>query len=375
MGTPNIKIIFLFLGLVLLFWFIYSNQPSSEVKIGYFHGGRVFGLYRAYVYDANAHLTSTSKEDMTNYFELENVAIKLYSQNLSGDEWTEVPKSQEKMIEKYRASLFGKVTGIKIINAIEEGIFDGGTPGESSFVQKVVEGSPLVAVALLGHDAKDAPGKTLILRNGFVVHSTEDFIGKTFGSRRSGPGNRIFLSEFFKSIGLDPEKDVTILDQVSDDLQIPYLLSGKIDGALFHLNKVPRVLETNAGYIYRSMDWMDPEISHAVLVFRKDFIEKNPEKVEKIVTAYVKRIKYESTLPDEGEISYIHPTDNLGLLRRFWLGEGSTPVYDYPPLVRLDLLEEVQDLLFEYNEIDKKVDLSQFVDNSFVEKIYKELEQ
>jgi len=48
------------------------------------------------------------------------------------------------------------------------------------------------------------------------------------------------------------------------------------------------------------------------------------------------------------------------------------PQYDMPPTVSLDLLNEMQELLFRHGEIDKKIDLSPFIDNSFVEEIYRE---
>jgi ABC-type nitrate/sulfonate/bicarbonate transport system substrate-binding protein len=118
--------------------------------------------------------------------------------------------------------------------------------------------------------------------------------------------------------------------------------------------------------MYRAMDWMNAEISHALLVFRKDFIEEYPKEVQNIITAYMKRIKYENSIPKQEKISSIHPENNLGLQLGFQLNGSSIPVYDYPPLVRVELLEEVQDLLFEYGEIDNKIDLNQHIDNSFV---------
>ena len=372
-------IIFLALGVLVVTVLIsgesYGLDYNREIRIGYFHGGRVFVPYRAYVYDSNTHLMREKDEKYkTNYFEQEGVNVKLYSQNMLEDDWSEVPKHHEDMILRYGSNLFGKVTGTRIIEAVDEGILDGGTPGESSFVQKVVAGSPMVAVALLGHDTNEAPGKIIVLRNDLIINSPEDFKGKVFGTRRAGPGDRIILSEFFKSIGLDPETDVIIQDQVPDNEQIPLLKSGKLDGGLFHLLKVPKVIAEDVGYIYRTMDWMNAEVSHALLVFRKDFIEEYPEEVQKIVTAYVKRIKYESSIPEKERRSLTHPGDNLGLQLGFQLEGSSIPVYDYPPLVRMELLQEVQDLLFEYGEIDRKIDLAEVVDNSFVERAVNKIE-
>jgi len=332
---------------------LYCNEKKVPVKIGYFNGGRAHCLYRTYDYS---------------YFKKEGVDVELYSQYLNKDKFFQLTQEHRKMMKAGNKS-FGRVTGEKIIEAIENGILDGGTPGESSFIQAVAKGASVVAVALLGHDDKDKPGKALLLRKGLIINKPEDFKGKKFGTRRAGPADRIFLSEFFKSIGLDPEKDVTIIDQIPDNKQKEYLLNGKIDGIFHHLHGGIDKIEDGEAVLYRPMDWINPEVSHALLVFRKDFILKYPEKVEKIIRAYMKRIKYEKSLSEDErkkeqsfgyqiELSY----EGMGL-----------PRYDFPPLVRLDLLQEIQRLLLDYKIIDQKKDLSEFIDNSFVNKIYAEL--
>lgn len=326
----------------------------DEVKIGYFHGGRVHGLYRPYVFKK---------------FDEGGINVGLYTEYLLEDGFYKVPKEHVEMKKLANERAFGRVTGVRIIQAMEEGVLHGGTPGESSFIQAVTNGSPLVAVAMLGHDVAERPGKALVLRDDLVINGPEDFKGKIFGARRAGPGDRIFLSEFFVSIGLDPEKDVTILDQIPDNEQWTNLIEDKVDGHFYHMHGVSKVVDSGDGYVYRVMDWINPEISHALLVFRRDFIAEHPEKVEKVIRVYAQWLKYELSISEEERLK---PVD-FGLQMLLYKHGMSLPQYDYPPLVRPDLLEEVQDLLLKYNEIDEKIDLSEFIDNRFVEKIYREL--
>lgn len=353
------------------YWFVHENSINEvkgrdllekkkrhrklarPVKIGYFHGGRSHGLYRAYVYD---------------YFDNENVSVELYSQYLNEDEFLPVPKQYQDMKRNCKKE-FGRVTGLRIIKAIKKGILDGGTPGESSFVEAVNKGSPLVAVAMLGQDVKDKPGKAFLLHKDIVINSPNDFKGKKFGTRRAGPGDRIFLSEYFKSIGLDPDKDLTIIDQIADNELGQMIKEKKIEGALYHLHSaIPRI-ESGQVYLYRPMDWLNPEISHALLVFRRDFVKEYPEEVMRVVRGYMKRIKYEYYLPEEKRLE----VKDVGLQMSLHYKGMSLPQYNYPPLVNVDLLSQMQDLLFKYKIIESKIDLSRFVDNSFVEKIYEEL--
>lgn len=331
----------------------YEPDLTRPVRIGYFHGGRVHGLYRAYVY---------------NYFDEENVPVELYSQYLNDDAFLLVPKEHRHMM-KNAENDFGKVTGLRIIKAIENGTLDGGTPGESSFVEAVNKGSPIVAVAMLGHDVKDKPGKAFLLRKDVVINSPDDFKGKKFGTRRAGPGDRIFLCEFFKSIGLNPDKDVTIVDQISDDQLSRLISEKKIDGALYHLHAGISEIKSGLVYLYRPMDWIDPEISHALLVFRKDFVKNHPKEVQSVIRGYMKRIKYEHTLPEEKRLE----SKDFGLQMLLYYKGMSLPQYNYPPFVKIDLLNQMQDLLFSYKVINHKKDLNKFIDNSFVEKIYEEL--
>ena len=120
------------------------------------------------------------------------------------------------------------------------------------------------------------------------------------------------------------------------------------------------VLE-DGGYLYRPMDWMDPATSHAMLVFNKDYVENHPDRVQKVVDAYVKRIKYEKDIPEgKKDRSW-----DKGMFMASEFQGLRVPRYDFPPKVRMDLLNEVQDLLIKYDYIGKKINISSFVDDSF----------
>ena len=325
---------------------------ESTVKIGYFQGGRVDMIYRT---------------NINGFFDQEGVDVKLYTTELRGKEFLEVPKTHEEFLEIQKNTLnFGKVRGTEIVDFMLEGGANAGTIGESSFIQKFHEGAPIVAVSLLGYDR--TPGKAIIMRKDVKINSVEDFKGKTLISRRAGPGDSIFLREFIESIGLTPE-DLNIINQVDDGDAKDWLRDGKIDGGFYHLRMARQLILEDVAYIYRPMNWMDSAISHALLVFHKDFVKNHPGKVQKVVTAYMKRIVYENSLPEEEkDKSWVKGLTMIGEFQGM-----STPQYDFPPKIRIDLLNEVQDLLLKYEYIDEKIDIEEFVDYSFVEKAYTEL--
>jgi len=329
-----------------------SASESTTVTIGYFHGGRVNMIYRTHI---------------NGFFDQEEVEVKLYTKNLGGNELLEVPKIHEEFLEMSESTLkLGRMRGTEIVDMIINRDVVAGTIGESSFIQKINEGAPIVAVALLGYTA--VPGKAIIMRKDVKINSTEDFKDKTLISKRGGPGDAIFLREFIEDIGLTPG-DLNIIDQVDEDQVTEWLEEGKIDGGLFHVKGVRNLVLNDVAYIYRPMNWMNIEISHSVLVFHKDFIEEHPEEVEKVVMAYVRRIKYEKNIPEEEK-------DRSWAKGLMMVGEFqgmSIPTYDFPPKIRINLLNEMQDLLLKYGYIEEKINIEEFVDNSYVEKAHTEL--
>lgn len=339
----------------------YKNDTvhlSKPIRIGYFHGGRIHLFWRAYI---------------DKYFEDEGINMEFYSRYLGRKELCRVPDNfaemQRRMGAGGEATYFGKQTGAEIIEAMEKGILDGGTVGEFTFIQAVSNNSPIVAVAELGHETIEMPAKAIAIRKDLIINSPEDFKGKTLICSRARSIDAIILRKFIETIGLDPQKDLTIINQARHDKQEDLLRENKIQGGLLHLHRIVSFVKKDLVYIYRKMDWLNPEISHALLVFRKDFVEAYPEIVKKIILAYMKRIKYEHSIPEEEKIK----EERYGLQTVLYFQGMNLPQYDYPPLVSQDLLSEVKALSLKYKFIDKEIDLENFINNRFVEEIYKEL--
>lgn len=330
-----------------------AQKSNPPVRLGYFHGGRSVMIYRTHVFG---------------FFAQENAEVELHTKWLDEDKLFQIPPDfgQAEAMRSGRR-FFGKIDGMEIIQKMLAGELDGGTVGESSFLSYASKGAPIVAVAMLGHDVAGQGGKGIVFRNGVVIRSPEDLKNKTLVSRRAGPGDAIFLREFLESVGMASEKSITILDQLDEEEVERLLEEGKVDGGLYHLRTMRRLIEKKrAAYVYRTMDWMNPELSHSLLVFRKDFVSDRPDAVEKIVRAYVKRIQFERELPEEARRK---PQDKSLMMDLTF--EGMTiPDYDLPPLVRLDLLREMHRLLVKYKFSATDPHLPDFIDNRFVEKAY-----
>ena len=329
------------------------DNALQPVRIGYFHGGRTHMMYRAYI---------------NKYFEEDKVDVNFFTKATNRDELFQVPKSHEAMREKHgEIPFFGRMTGIEIVEEIEKGNLDGGTIGEASFLAALDRGVPIVAVANLGHDTREKPGHGFVLRKGLAINSPEDFKGLTFNSRRSGPVDAMLTREFFASEGVDLD-DVTIIDNVPSDKLWESLADGKVDGGYYHYHWMIRFVKGDIGYVYRKLDWINPEASLAVLVFHVDYLEKHRDEVQKIVNAYVRRVKFEKSLSEEERMK---PTE-FGLQMVNYDLEGmNIPQYDLPPTLQLDFLVEIRDLLLKYDVIQNNIDIEKYLDYSFVEEAMK----
>jgi ABC-type nitrate/sulfonate/bicarbonate transport system substrate-binding protein len=329
-----------------------ADRADGTVRLGYFIGGRTILFGRAFADGA---------------FEREGVKIELTTRRLRGG-LVKVPRDLKKVAGLEKDGRYGKMKGGEILALMAAGELDGGLVGEASFIEAAQAGQPVVAVALLGHDRKDEPGHAIVLRKGVVISSAAGFAGLTMITRRAGPGDALFFREFLRKEGV-PESSVKIIDQVDDDQIEPMLKDGRADGGYLHLMLISHLLESGGVYVYRPMNWLNAEVSQALLVFRRDFLEKRRSDVLKIVAAYAKRVAYENALPGPA-LEGTYRRGKTGLMK-LDSEDMSLPVYDYPPKVRMDLVNEMQGMMLAHGLLKGTTDLGLFVDTGAVDEALK----
>lgn len=328
-----------------------AEPEPPTVRLGYFIGGRTTLFGRAFA---------------DGCFDREGVRVELITRRLRGP-LMKVPKSLKEASALEHDRMFGKMTGTEIVAMLSRGELDGGFIGDGAFQEAAHSGRPIVAVALLGHDSRDAPGHGIALRKGIRIRKPSDFAGLKLITRRAGPGDLLFLKEFLRKEGV-PEKSVTITDQVDDDRIQAMLRDGRADGGYMHLMTIARLVEHKDVYVYRPMNWLNPEISLVLLVFRRDFLAANRDAVKKIVAGYMKRIAYENALPAHKR-EKTRRDGKTGVMNLDFQGM-SLPVYDYPPKVRPELLDEMQRLMVAHGLLKGTTDLSRFVDTGVVDEVW-----
>jgi len=343
-----------------------STRPLT---VGYFLGGRTSMLMRLQEFGD---------------FSREGVRVRLLTRKLRDDRYHVL---EHALLEADKENMESKATGTELTQGVLDGRWDLATIGESSFLAAAAAGRPIVAVAELGHDVRGASGHLFAVRKGVSLSSPADYRGRLFVSRRAGPGDAAFLLEYLARQGVDLDRDVLelpslpktpaeraalpkdkvlVVTGVYEDDLTRGVLDGIVDGGFFHL-KPFEALRRYLVAVAPLERWADPELSQAVLVCRKDFLERpeNRARVEALLRAYVRRARYERTLPQERR----HLRE-----KEHWLSlDSATPGFNYPqydpvPAVSTTTLEAMADLLRRRRRVDWKADLAldAHVDNSLV---------
>lgn len=340
--------------------FLKRLNQHSVINIGYFHGGRTMLLYRALV---------------NNYFEQENLTAYFYTKQLRSSVWQKYDNTGDESTFKGRKA--GKATGLELVDLLLQKKVDMSFIGEGAFIKVCSEGLPIMAVAQLGSDEEDKGGHSIVIKKGIKINGPKDLEKIVWGTRRSSGGDDIFLKEFLYKEGVDLSK-VKIISGIDDDEVTRAIKTGKIQGAYHHLMMVRNDELNGIIYTYRKLDWVNPNISQAIAVVRKDYFEKNRELLKKFVRAYMKRIAYERQLPDEIKQKKVILPGGKGYqislyeLTMDYKGMN-LPQYPLVPIIRKELMDEAMDMFVRHNFIDHKFPIENCYNNSIVLEVAKEL--
>jgi hypothetical protein len=319
-----------------------KNDSNDPFRVGFFLGGRTGTFFRYWQSKTNE----------------KKFPIALVTKNIRENKFFVIKKFNVKAVDKK----WSKASGDELINLMLEGKADSALIGETSFVKMVQNKLPIVAIAETGHDVSGEAGHAMIFRENIDLNNPQSWKGLTFGARRSSGGDLIILKEFLLSVGLDPNKDVKIIDQIDDDKFAKYLKKRKIDAGYFHLASARGIVAADPKKfrIYKSLDWVKPEISSALLVVNKDYLIKNKNNLKRMLQEYSKFIinekKMSKVVRNTKSVRGIQMEENF-------MGMNFPQSYDCP-YVRSELLVEWQKILVKHQVVKNENNLSAYIDNS-----------
>ena len=340
-----------------------ATPREKALKIAFFHGGRCHHLYRTF---------------LKGYFDKEGVEVDMYTSFVNEQmDFAPLPKDAEfvSFLRHHPNYRMGRTTGTSIIRAMEQGTIDGGCVGESSFIQLAQRGFPMVAILQLGHNFKGQPGFAILTKPGWYPKSAKELKGKVIGSRRAGPADELIARELVMSAGLDPDKDVTIISQMSDDLQHGWIKDGKLDAGVFHMFGMVKHIHDGKVNYWKTIDFMDVEMLTAILVVHPRLLKERPEDLKKLVYAYSKNLADEE-LNSKAEVGGEKEDKfwkSFGVITRYEYLDMRLPGASYPPYFSEEKMFNMQSLLGKhFKSIKKDFDLKPFMNQKYVKQFMNE---
>jgi NitT/TauT family transport system substrate-binding protein len=188
--------------------------------------------------------------------------------------------------------------GSSIVEAVIAGELDGGVIGSTpAIIRAVSKGVPLKVVAVGELGTKEKPGDYLVVLKDSGIKSLQDLRGKTIAVHRFGTTLDLTLRMGLEQAGIDPEKDVTIV-QVKISQMPQALLNGDIDAA-FVFPMAYAQLEEKVDVILTPADVFPKGAPFGMVFFMEDFIREHPEEVRKFVKAYLRGLQWAVDNPDK----------------------------------------------------------------------------
>ena len=176
-------------------------------------------------------------------------------------------------------------------------------PGGSTVVQAMASGEILFgrgsATEVVSAHMAGFPLKILAaLINKFVysfvtspmIKKPQDLKGRAVAISRFGSGSDFITRMALKSWGLEPMKDVTILQVGNSPERLAAVVGGKVHGSILSLSQTPRAKQLGLR-VLADLSQIDAEYPQGVLYVTSSLIEKRPDLIRSFLGAYLEGIR------------------------------------------------------------------------------------
>lgn len=233
--------------------------------------------------------------------------------------------------------------------------------GGSESLSAAAAGGDLVVISITG------PVYPFVFMAPASITSVDQMKGKKIGVSNMGSSSDIATRVMLKKVGLDSDKDVTIVAVGSLQNRMAALLNGAIDGGVAQPPDQLALQDKGFHVLYDLAAQKLPSVGDSIVV-QRTWMNANHDVVQRYIDSIVQAIALskknkEQALPVLQK--YLQNDDQraLGVTYDFFVG-SVTPSY---PVVRADLFGDAIEQLSATNDKIKAFDLNTFVDNEFVQ--------
>ena len=193
-------------------------------------------------------------------------------------------------------------------------------------------------------------GSMLVSREKIDSFDWQSLKGKTIMSWRVGSMPAVFLEHLLRANSLDPDKDVTIINNLAAPARHGAFVSGTGDFATFFEPDVSKMESNGTGHFVTSIGRQVGNIDYTVFMATQSFIAKNPKVVQAWTNAIFKAQKYcleaDATTIAESVATFF-PSVDLELIAQSIKRYRQLSILKTSPLVEPAAIEGLQDLLVE----------------------------
>jgi len=233
--------------------------------------------------------------------------------------------------------------------------------GGSETLSAAAEGGDLVVISITG------PVYPFVFMAPADIATIDQMKGKKIGVSNVGSSSDIATRVMLKKVGLDPEKDVSIVAVGSLQNRMAALLNGAIDGGL--AQPPDQLLLEDKGFhvIYDLAAQKLPSVGDSIVVQRQ-WLNTHHDVVQRYIDSIVQAIaaskkNKEQAIPVLQKYLKNDDPRALGVTYDFFVGTV-TPQY---PVVNVGLFADAVEQLSASNDKIKTFDLTKILDNQYVQ--------
>jgi NitT/TauT family transport system substrate-binding protein len=247
------------------------------------------------------------------------------------------------------------------IPALLSGQVQIGHLGGSETLSAAAGGGDLVIISITG------PVYPFVFMAPGSIATVDAMKGKKIGVSNVGSSSDIATRVMLKKVGLDPEKDVSIVAVGSLQNRMAALLNGAIDGGVAQPPDQLVLEDKGFHVIYDLAAQKLPSVGDSIVV-QRTWLNANHEVAQRYIDSIVQAIALSKQNKDQSIPvlqKYLKNDDlrALGVTYDFFVG-NVTPAY---PVVRADLFGDSVEQLSATNDKIKTFDLNSILNNEFVQ--------
>jgi NitT/TauT family transport system substrate-binding protein len=215
-------------------------------------------------------------------------------------------------------------------------------------------------------------GTFLVSRNKIENFTWDQLKGSTFLGQRKG-GMPQMVGEFvLKKHGIDPHKDLKLIQNVDFANIANAFASGTGDFVQLFEPTASIFEQEGKGYIVASFDTESGHVPYTTFMAKQSFIKNNKDTIEKFTRALYKAEQWVET-HSAAEVAkaiqpYFKDTD-IQIIEKVVDRYKSQGTYATNPILDKEEWNNLQNIMDEAGELPKRIDHETLVDNSFAEKV------